>query len=242
MNSSEQKANSQYDVEGSMSVILKITREQINKLKTKAKEEGSTINFSTFEILAGHIWKCTCTARALPNNQETMLFFPVNGRYSNKLQHQLPPGYVGNAVFQAKSVAIAGDLKSKPLCYAASLVHQSLKRLDNNYLESVLHFLKLNPNIKRYGSDYYRSPNLSITSWVKLRTHDADFGWGQPCFVGTGRILPDGIFGILPNAAKDGSLSVFVHLQPDHLKVFKKLFYEIDEKEYARNSFGCAKL
>lgn len=37
---------------------FKITRDQLDMLKVKSKEDGNTINYSSFELLSGHIWKC----------------------------------------------------------------------------------------------------------------------------------------------------------------------------------------
>ena len=60
-------------------VVLKISKEQLNLLKTKAKEDNGTDNFTTnyttFEVLAAHVWKCTCLARGVPNNVEARLYF-----------------------------------------------------------------------------------------------------------------------------------------------------------------------
>lgn len=219
----------QYDV------AFKITREQLNILKNKSREGGIAINYTTFEVLAGHIWKCACIARALPKDQETKLFFLVNGRYS-KLQPPLPPGYFGSVVFPAISVAIAGDLQSKPLWYAANLIHETLVRLDNNYLRSAIDYLKLHPGTKRYGPHDYGSPNFAINSWVKLPTHDADFGWGKPFYTGPGEIIFEGKAVIFSNDVEDESLSVAVALPPEHIKMFEKAFYEFDGGKKVRNS------
>ena len=63
--------------------IFRFTREQINvlnALSTTTKEEyDDDINkYTSFEVFAGHVWRCACKARELANDQETTIFFVVN--------------------------------------------------------------------------------------------------------------------------------------------------------------------
>ncbi|KAJ4958972.1 hypothetical protein NE237_026083 [Protea cynaroides] len=58
----------------SIAMLKKITREQYNIIKAKSgeKEEGgSTVNYNSYEVLTGNIWRCSCKARGLPDDQET---------------------------------------------------------------------------------------------------------------------------------------------------------------------------
>lgn len=207
--------------------IFKMTRAQLNALKAKSKEAGNTVTYSSYEMLAGHVWRSTCKARALPDDQETKLYIATDGRA--RLQPPLPPGYFGNVIFTATPMAMAGDLMSKPTWFAASRIHNALSRMDNEYLRSALDYLELQPDLKALvrGAHTFRCPNLGITSWVRLPIHDADFGWGRPIFMGPGGIAYEGLSFILPNSNNDGSLSVAIALQPEHMKVFKEALYEI---------------
>ncbi|KAJ4959205.1 hypothetical protein NE237_026316 [Protea cynaroides] len=55
--------------------MFKMSRDQINILKAKAKANaksgGNTVNYSSYEVLTGHIWRCSCKTRGLPDDQET---------------------------------------------------------------------------------------------------------------------------------------------------------------------------
>ncbi|GFP91743.1 shikimate o-hydroxycinnamoyltransferase [Phtheirospermum japonicum] len=64
-------------------------------------------------------------------------------------------------------------------------------------------------------------------AWVRLPIHDADFGWGRPIFMGPGGIAYEGLSFVLPSPTNDGSLSVAISLQTEHMKVFEKLLYDI---------------
>ncbi|KAG4972689.1 hypothetical protein AAZX31_13G351700 [Glycine max] len=205
---------------------FKLTRDQLSTLKGKSREDGNTISYSSYEMLAGHVWRSVCKARALPDDQETKLYIATDGRA--RLQPPLPHGYFGNVIFTTTRIAVAGDLMSKPTWYAASRIHDALIRMDNEYLRSALDYLELQPDLKSLvrGAHTFRCPNLGITSWARLPIHDADFGWGRPIFMGPGGIAYEGLSFIIPSSTNDGSLSLAIALPPEQMKVFQELFYD----------------
>ncbi|XP_052183143.1 shikimate O-hydroxycinnamoyltransferase-like isoform X2 [Diospyros lotus] len=208
--------------------IFKFSRDQLNALKAKSKEDGSTVSYSSYEILAGHVWRSVCKARGLADDQETKLYIATSGRARLK-QPTLPEGYFGNVIFTATPIALAGDLQGKPTWYTASRIHDALVRMDDEYLNSALDYLELQPDLKSLvrGAHTYRCPNLGLTSWVRLPIYDADFGWGRPIFMGPGGIAYEGMAYALPSPNKDGSLSVVICLQTQHMERFEKFLYDI---------------
>ncbi|RLM64433.1 uncharacterized protein C2845_PM16G11760 [Panicum miliaceum] len=70
----------------------------------------------------------------------------------------------------------------------------------------------------------FRCPNLGLTSWTRLPVHDADFGWGRPVFMGP--ITCEGLGFVLPSANGDGSLSIVISLQAEHMEKFRKLIFK----------------
>ncbi|KAM1114082.1 hypothetical protein TB1_046019 [Malus domestica] len=155
--------------------IFRLTRDQLNILKSKSKEAGNTVSYSSYEVFSGHVWRCVCKARELPDDQDTKLYIATDGR--SRVQPPLPPGYFGSVIFTTTPIAVAGDLQSKPTWYAASRIHDALVRMDDNYLRSALDYLELQPDLSALvrGAHTFRCPNLGITSWVRLPIHDADF-------------------------------------------------------------------
>ncbi|XP_008237042.1 PREDICTED: shikimate O-hydroxycinnamoyltransferase-like [Prunus mume] len=227
-----------YDLQKTTKVTassFRLTREQLNILKSKSKEDAGNnsnpINFTTFEMLAGHIWRCVCKARKLPDDQNTKLRIPTDGR--SRLQPPLPAGFFGNVSFRTEHIAAAGDIQSKPTWYAASCIHNALARMDNNYLRSALDYLDLElqtPCLSQppVGLRPIWSPHLQINTWMRLPIHDADFGWGRPIFIGPARAYPwDGMALLLPSATNDGSLSLIITLQSEHMKSFPVFLYDI---------------
>ncbi|KAF8400503.1 hypothetical protein HHK36_013801 [Tetracentron sinense] len=216
-----QTTKSQSGPESTSAAMLKITRDHLNILKAKAKsnESGNTAKYSTYELLAGHVWRCLCKARGLPDDQETKLYITTNGR--SRFRPALPPGYFGNVIFAATPIALSGDLQSQPLTCVAGRIHDAVVRMDDTYLRSALDYLELLPDLTDVVQPAFRSPNIRINSWARLPIHDADFGWGRPIFMGpTG--ISSGLGFVLPSPTNDGSLSLAISLQFDEMQLFKK--------------------
>ncbi|KAK9080572.1 hypothetical protein SSX86_000330 [Deinandra increscens subsp. villosa] len=206
--------------------IFKLRRDQLNMLKTKSMEDGSPINYSSFELFSGHVWKCICRARGLPDDQETRLHFAGDGR--THLKHALPTGYFGNVIFLNNATATVGELLSNPSWYGASKIREALLRRTNDYLKSAIDYLEIQPDLlSTLGAivESYKSSNIAITTWAWLPIHDVDFGWGRPIFMGPGQV--EGISTVLPSPINDGSLSIIISLQVEKVKLFKKFFYDI---------------
>ncbi|KAJ4709562.1 Hydroxycinnamoyl-CoA shikimate/quinate hydroxycinnamoyl transferase [Melia azedarach] len=227
VNSPVQNIQSQSNPGSICTAILKLSLAQINILKEKSKRNHeSTFKYSRFEILAAHIWRCVCKARGLSNDQATKLHSPTNGRF--RLNPSLPSEYFGNVIFTTTSVALAGDIQSEPLNFTVERIHRALKRMDNDYLKSALAFLKQqsDPTVVRRGAHIYKCPNLNIVNLMQMPMYDADFGWSRPIFVRTVNTYFEGTSHILPSPTNDGSLSVSINLETQHMRLFKKLFYE----------------
>ncbi|KAL8243519.1 hypothetical protein R6Q59_009777 [Mikania micrantha] len=203
--------------------IFKFTRDQLDVLKEKSKEDGIAISYSTFEILSGHVWKCVSIARGLLDDQETKLMVAIDGRA--RLQPQLPPGYFGNVVFTTVVIATAGDIQSKSPSYVSTKIHDALVRMNNDYLKSSVNYLEQHLDVKTRAS--YKYSNIRIISWARLPIHDADFGWGRPTHTGPTWIPLEGLCFVLPSPKNDGSLSIIIVLEVEQMKVFSNLLYAI---------------
>ncbi|KAL8150727.1 hypothetical protein V2J09_020535 [Rumex salicifolius] len=201
---------------------FKVTRDQINALKANS-------TYTSFEILSGHVWRCVCKARGLSDSQPVKLYIPVDSR--SRLEPNLPPMYFANAIFTASPVATAGELVSNPTSYAADKIHESVVRMDDEYMRSALDYIELcgDKDGLSLGSHTFESPNLAITSWAKLPIYEADFGWGRPAFMGPGWCNTEGFCYLsIPSPVNDGgSSSLVITLQDEHMQLFKTYLYQI---------------
>ncbi|KAG0482420.1 hypothetical protein HPP92_010504 [Vanilla planifolia] len=203
--------------------LFTVTRANLGILKSKAAA-STTAAFSSYSVLAAHVWRCACAARGLPPDQPTKMYIATDGR--KRLRPPLPEGYFGNVIFTATPMAKTGEV-AEGIGKAAGLIQSALGRMEDVYLRSALDYLELQPDLTALvrGAHTFRCPNIGITSWSTLPIHDADFGWGRPIFMGPGGIAYEGLSFVLPSPTGDGSLSVAISLQPEHMARFKDIFY-----------------
>nr|XP_043633452.1 shikimate O-hydroxycinnamoyltransferase-like [Erigeron canadensis] len=222
-----QSLKSPHDDKAAVSFIFKLTQDEMKVLKKKCKIRGSTINFSSYEILAGHIWRSVTKARGLPYDQETMLYIPVDGRA--RVDPPLPLGYFGNAILMATPKSLAGKLQSSPTYYATNKIHDAIARVNNDYIASTIDYLELHPDLNALvrGPETFLNPNLGISDWANLPFYDADFGWGQPIHMGPAWI-PDGLSIVLASPVKDGTVSIAISLQAQHMQSFSRFFHMVE--------------
>lgn len=160
---------------------LKLSLDQINTLKASVKKDhlGTDINYSTYEVLAAHIWRCMCRARKLPSTQASKFYISMSGR--SRLNPPIPSTYFGNVIFFTTPIALSGDIQSEQLIFTVERIRKAVKQMDNKYLTSALAYLRHHDvTTLRHGPHNCRSPNLKLVSWVNLPLYDADFGWGRP--------------------------------------------------------------
>lgn len=227
MNVPAQNTELQANPQPISSAIFNLSVDQINTLKVKSKEDhGTTNKFTTFEILAAHIWRCLCKARGLSNDQVSKLHFPINGR--SRLDPPLPSGYFGNVTFSGTAIGLSGVIISEPLSSTTERIHEAIMRMEDEYLKSALAYLNKQPDLTvlRRGAHTFKCPNLNISYVFHMPLFDVNFGWGRAMFVRT--LTPiDGVIHIFPSPSNDGSLYAVINLQTQHMQLFKKLFYEI---------------
>ncbi|XP_031480220.1 shikimate O-hydroxycinnamoyltransferase-like [Nymphaea colorata] len=208
--------------------IFRFSRDQLVRLKEKVKEgDNSTTRYTTINSLVVHIWRCVSLARGLDDLQPTKLTVSVDGR--KRLRPEIPNYYLGNVVYTVVVPLVSGDLKSQPMHYAASKVHDALLRMDDDYLRSALDYLEEQPDLGELvdRAGFQRRLDLNISSMARLPVYDADFGWGKPIHMGTVVATVDGLVYILPSPSDDGSLSVVITLQTDAMRSLEKLIYVI---------------
>ncbi|XWS47779.1 hypothetical protein CRYUN_Cryun13aG0014400 [Craigia yunnanensis] len=70
--------------------------DKLGQLKELAMEDGVLSKCTTFEVLAGFVWRARCQALNLLPEQQTKLLFAVDGR--PRFIPPLPEGYAGNGI------------------------------------------------------------------------------------------------------------------------------------------------
>ncbi|GFZ21060.1 hypothetical protein Acr_29g0002220 [Actinidia rufa] len=212
--------------------MLKLSKDQISKLRTKANSANCT-SFTRYEVVSAHLWRCACKARRQESEQVTNMRIVVDFR--NHMEPPLPKEYFGNAILHVMATTTFGEIVSKPLAYAAGKIRQAKEMVTNEYVRSYLAYLKNERDLSRFRyfhvvgypkGLFYGNPNIEITSWTNLSIFGTNFGWGKEIYFGPGTLAYDGKTFIIPNNNEDSSLVVALRLQVAHMDTFTKLFYE----------------
>ncbi|GAU45302.1 hypothetical protein TSUD_327600 [Trifolium subterraneum] len=237
--------------------IVKLTQEQLLKLKKNANSRVSfqpTVSkdviirrkpYSTFEVIAGHIWRCVTKARYIGNNdQQTRLSTLVDIR--NRLNPPLPSGYAGNATFPTVTPTRSfNDLICKPLDNAVDDVRKAVERIKGEFVMSALDYIdrEVDMDLLRYNifgnpaksvrdGESKRNPNLFVVSWMNFSLKSADFGCGGPVYFGPGYMDSEGKAFIMNNGYGDG-IVVAISLEASCMNSFRKKFYDDIEEVFS---------
>lgn len=144
--------------------------------KIASRDSACKCTYTSFEVLAAHVWRCWIRAMDLPSVQSIKLLFSVNVR--KRLQPQLPEGFFGNGFVLACAETTVKELSESSLSYAVKLVQKAKASLTNEYIRSIVNYL----DDKSARPDLVAS--LVISQWSRLELTEVDFGWGKPLHVG----------------------------------------------------------
>lgn len=231
---------SQHNTNEGGPVMLKVTKEHVQKLKMMAnvaqnmRAGRQQRPFSRFEVLVGHIWRCNCKVFYKGDNgQPTRVTIVVDCR--NRLKPALPVGYFGNATLPTVTpMCVFGNLIDEPLCYGAGKIREAIDRMSDEYIRSAIGFIGSHKDVNVLRTSHQApkfinegNPNLYVVNWMNLPIHDGvDFGLGKPSFLAPCSTNYEGKVTILPCFDDDGSFIIYLPLSPTHVESFKKFFYE----------------
>ncbi|KAK2978172.1 LOW QUALITY PROTEIN: hypothetical protein RJ640_016186 [Escallonia rubra] len=220
--------------------MLKLTKEQITKLRDKANE-GQANNlygrYTTFmeryEAVTGHLWRCASKAREHASEQLTVQWWTSETVWN----HQYRSQFFGNAITRINATTTAGELVLRPLRYASNKKREAIESVTAQYVMSSLDFVRSQEELSRYctfhtvgcaaeAAVYFHNPNMQVTSWGGLNLYGADFGWGNELYMGPAAIGTDGKAYFFPAHEGDGFFNVIIGLQVAHMDAFKKFFYQ----------------
>ncbi|XP_022736120.1 omega-hydroxypalmitate O-feruloyl transferase-like [Durio zibethinus] len=189
--------------------------DMLEQLKEKATEDGILSKCTTFEVLAGFVWRARCQALNLISEQQTKLLFAVDGR--RRFIPPLPVGFAGNGIVLTYSLATDGDLVEKPLSFAVGLIQQAVKLATDRYMRSAIDYFEVTR----------ARPSLSgivlLTTWSKLSFYTIDLGWGEPISSGPVSLPEKLVILFLPHQKDKKSISLFLGLPASAMNTFEEL-------------------
>ncbi|GAU20541.1 hypothetical protein TSUD_130990 [Trifolium subterraneum] len=221
--------------------MLKLSSEQVDKLKKKANEDGVLATkkkesrpYSRYEAIGAHIWRSASKARELEENQESVVRF--NADIRTRLIPPLPKNYFGNALTQTATKGYIGEITSKPLGYVAQKIREATELVSDEFIRSQIDVIRSFENLddarklflggEGENVPFFGNPNFHLTSWMSMPIYEADFGWGKPIYFGLAYVSAHDRALILLSPDGDGSVLVDLHFQIAHLELFNKFFYQ----------------
>ncbi|XVF11483.1 hypothetical protein REPUB_Repub08aG0031400 [Reevesia pubescens] len=189
--------------------------DKLGQLKETAMEDGVISKCTTFEVLAGFVWRSRCQALNLLPQQQSKLLFAVDGR--KRFIPPLPEGYAGNGIVLTNSIATACELVEKPLSFAVGLVQQAVKLATDSYMRSAIDYFEVTRARPSLGG------TVLLTSWSKLSFETIDFGWGEPISSGPVALPEKPVILFLPHQEDRKSINLLLGLPASVMNIFEEL-------------------
>ncbi|KAK9124024.1 hypothetical protein Sjap_013626 [Stephania japonica] len=215
---------------------LHFTLEQLDEIKSKASLDfGTKCSYSMFESLMAYVWRSVARACSSADDGDcykgTCLRIAVNGR--RRMRPAIPDEYFGNVVLWAYPRAGMKEIVSKPIGYAAKIIHETVGNMNEEYFKSFIDFAScrvdegdLVPKMNFTDSD--ACLNLNIDSWLKFPFSDMDFGEGKPVMFKPSCRIWGGQIYVVPSYIGDGRIDVYVTLSKNQLSSLKEILHAID--------------
>ncbi|XP_039117840.1 tryptamine hydroxycinnamoyltransferase 1-like [Dioscorea cayenensis subsp. rotundata] len=211
-------------------MLLHFSTEFIIKLKAQTSA-SSTVKYTTFQTLLGHLWRMVTIARQLDDEECTMARVSVNGR--PRLQPPVPPEFFGNLVLNAYPKAKARELIEGGVVMAAGIVREAVRDVGEDYFQSFIDLGEVYGDrdlVPCYDVDgNVISPKLEIDSWLGFKFDKVDFGGGGALCAFLPTWIPlEGLLIFIPALPPDGGVNVFVSLLEKHAERFREISHSLD--------------
>ncbi|KAK7385779.1 hypothetical protein VNO78_31634 [Psophocarpus tetragonolobus] len=149
-------------------------KRRLNELKRLAG--GRSEGYTSFEVLAAHVWRSWARAIKFPPKQKLKLVFSINVR--NRMKPGLPEGYYGNAFVLGCAETSAKELEERGIEFGSGLVKRAKERVGSEHVRGVMEWVwekKASPDLVGV---------LIVSQWSRLGLEKIDVGMGKPVHVG----------------------------------------------------------
>ncbi|XP_039117839.1 agmatine coumaroyltransferase-2-like [Dioscorea cayenensis subsp. rotundata] len=211
-------------------LLLHFSPEFIMAIKAQTNKLSNE-KHTTFETLAGYLWRKVTIARQLDGEECTMLVVPVNGM--RRLQPPVPLEFFGNLALNAYPKTKAKTLIEGGVLTAAGIVREAARDMGDDYFKSFIDFGEvygdrdLVPCHEKLGN--VLSPTMEVDSWLGLEFDEIDFGGGgKLCGISLSWVPFEGLSVLIPALCKDGGVDVFVSLFEKDAVRFREISHSLD--------------
>ncbi|XP_026429777.1 omega-hydroxypalmitate O-feruloyl transferase-like [Papaver somniferum] len=188
--------------------------EKLEQLKKIAMEDEVLEKCTTFETLAGFMWRAQIKSLRLHPDQQVRVLFTVDGR--SKLDPPLPKGFFGNAAMLMSCQSSARKILDNPLSSTVQKIQEKIKMVTDDYIRS---------RIDYFEEQHERKPltyTIFLNAWSSLAFHGVDFGWGGPIYSGPLHVARNMVL-FLPHGKERRDINLFRGLPASAMKIFEVL-------------------
>ncbi|KAK9124443.1 hypothetical protein Sjap_014045 [Stephania japonica] len=174
---------------------------------------------SSFQSLCAQVWRAVTRARNLDPSKPTTFRMAINCRH--RLRPKLDWDYFGNAIQSVPTVASAGEVLSRDLCWTADMLRRGVAGHDDAAVRRIAEEWERLPRLFPLGN--FDGATVTMGSSPRFPMYDNDFGWGRPVAVRSGRANKfDGKMSAFPGREGDGSVDLEVCLEPETMAGIEK--------------------
>lgn len=134
----------------------------------------------------------------------------------------------GNAILSFSTSLPVEDLLSNSFRAGVAKIEESMLRLNDEYIRSLVDFLEVNKDNKDMvlGSRAMGPGDFLCISWLALPIYDADFGWGKPCFMCRASMRFASQSYVMRSPGNTGGVHIAFCFEPENMARFKEIFYK----------------
>ncbi|KOM48737.1 hypothetical protein LR48_Vigan07g244100 [Vigna angularis] len=199
-----------YHVSGAMTENL--------KRKHFPMQRGS-FPFSTFEVLAAHLWKARSKALGVKKEKQVCLQFAVDIR--NKTRPPLPKCFSGNAYVLASIMMPMGELENASHESIIEKIREAKNKVNHDYVRSYVEALEG----AEQGSSLPPLKELTLVSdWTRMPFHNIQFFHGKPTYASPLATPIPQVAYFMQSPTDNNAVDVRIGLEAEHISAFNHCF------------------
>ncbi|CAF1920532.1 unnamed protein product [Brassica oleracea var. botrytis] len=200
---------------------LELTRENVDKLKERAKNEStrSHLHLSTFVVANAYLWSCLVKARGGDADRPVRFMYAADFR--NRLGSPVPESYFGSCVlsvgcFGHKAGVVSGE---DGFVNAVEIISDSVRGVGTLDVEALCELyidgtMRVEPGTQ----------TVSIVGSNRFGLYQSDFGWGKPVSCETVSIDRNEAFSMSERRDESGGVEIGLCLKKGEMDLFIDLF------------------
>ncbi|KAK7320661.1 hypothetical protein VNO77_30343 [Canavalia gladiata] len=178
-----------------------------------------SLSFSTFEVLAAHLWKARTKALRVRREKMVCLQFTVDTR--NKMMPPLPKGFSGNAYVLASIMMSMGELEHASHGSIIEKIREAKNKVNHDYVKAYVEALQ-GPQA---SSSLPPLKELTLISdWTRMPFHNIQFFHGNATYASPLATPIPQVAYFMQSPIDNKGVDVRIGFQPETISAFTECF------------------